>query len=303
MAPYPFSPAEIVTIQNDSRHCQMSSGERNDFWLRSTAIWGPPRVSWSSTVTPSFPNRAGTLSTSHRWGSASTQKAPHSTPVLQVAHRVNLSSQVSMTHEALHHFDPRLAILSNSAGKESAWNARDFSSIPGLGRSPAEGIGYPLQYSCLENPHGPKSLVGYSPWGCKESDMTDWMTKHSTSHPARTIFQDCPHSGSPVWPHSRGHFSGSPPHSAWGLMSFFLLSLLSAPPPSSPSFPSPFPLPLCLSVCLSVCLFQACALPSVSLEVLLLGLQVSAHALRHSLPGSIWTPSAGFPRSDDLFAS
>ena len=34
----------------------------------------------------------------------------------------------------------------------------------GQGRSPGEGIGYPLQYSCLENPHGQRSLTGYSPW-------------------------------------------------------------------------------------------------------------------------------------------
>ena len=38
-----------------------------------------------------------------------------------------------------------------SAGKESARNAGDLSSIPGLGRSPGEGKGYPLQYSGLEN--------------------------------------------------------------------------------------------------------------------------------------------------------
>ena len=36
--------------------------------------------------------------------------------------------------------------------KASAWNARDLGSIPGSGRSPAEGNGNPLQYSCLENP-------------------------------------------------------------------------------------------------------------------------------------------------------
>ena len=40
---------------------------------------------------------------------------------------------------------------SDSDGKESAGNARDLSSIPGLGRSPGEGNGNPLQYSCLEN--------------------------------------------------------------------------------------------------------------------------------------------------------
>ena len=39
-----------------------------------------------------------------------------------------------------------------SAGKESACNAGDLSSIPGWGRSPGEGNGNPLQYACLENP-------------------------------------------------------------------------------------------------------------------------------------------------------
>ena len=36
-------------------------------------------------------------------------------------------------------------------GKASAYNAGDLGSIPGLGRSPGEGNGNPLQYSCLEN--------------------------------------------------------------------------------------------------------------------------------------------------------
>ena len=40
---------------------------------------------------------------------------------------------------------------SGSAGKESACNVRDLGSTPGLGRSPGEGNGYPLQYSGLEN--------------------------------------------------------------------------------------------------------------------------------------------------------
>ena len=39
-----------------------------------------------------------------------------------------------------------------SDGKESACNAGDLGSIPGLGKSPGEGNGNPLQYSCLENP-------------------------------------------------------------------------------------------------------------------------------------------------------
>ena len=43
-------------------------------------------------------------------------------------------------------------ILGGSEGKESACSAVDQGSIPGSGRSPGEGNGNPLQYSCLENP-------------------------------------------------------------------------------------------------------------------------------------------------------
>ena len=57
--------------------------------------------------------------------------------------------------------------------KASACNMGELGSIPGLGRSPGEGNGNPLQYSCLENPNGQRSLVGYSPLGRKESDMTE----------------------------------------------------------------------------------------------------------------------------------
>ena len=52
----------------------------------------------------------------------------------------------------------------------------DPGSIPGSGRSPGGGHGNPLQYSCLENPHGQRSLAGYSPWGCKGSDMTEQLS-------------------------------------------------------------------------------------------------------------------------------
>ena len=44
---------------------------------------------------------------------------------------------------------------------------------PDFGGSPGEGNGNPLQYSCLENPHGQRSLADYSPWGLKESDTTE----------------------------------------------------------------------------------------------------------------------------------
>ena len=49
----------------------------------------------------------------------------------------------------------------------------DAGSIPGLGRSPGGEHGNPLQYSCLDKSHGQRSLVGYSSWDHKESDMTE----------------------------------------------------------------------------------------------------------------------------------
>jgi len=62
-------------------------------------------------------------------------------------------------------FEKYLGFLGDSDGKESACSARDLGLIPGLGRSPGGGHGSPVQYSCLENPHRQRSLVGYSPWG------------------------------------------------------------------------------------------------------------------------------------------
>ena len=49
----------------------------------------------------------------------------------------------------------------------NARDVRDADSISGLGRCPGGGHGNPFQYSCLENPHGHRSLAGYSPWGHK----------------------------------------------------------------------------------------------------------------------------------------
>ena len=69
-----------------------------------------------------------------------------------------------------------LCFPGNSDGKELACNGGDLGSIPGLGRSPGGGHGNPLQYSCLENPHGQRSLVGYSPQGRKESDKTEQLS-------------------------------------------------------------------------------------------------------------------------------
>ena len=59
--------------------------------------------------------------------------------------------------------------------KASACNVGDLDSIPGSGRSPGEGNGNPLQYCFLENPHGRRSLMGYSPWDSKELDTTEQL--------------------------------------------------------------------------------------------------------------------------------
>ena len=67
-------------------------------------------------------------------------------------------------------------MLGGSDGKEFTCNAGDLDSIPGLGRSFGGGHVNLLQYSCLENPHGQRSLVGYSPLGCKESDTTEQLS-------------------------------------------------------------------------------------------------------------------------------
>ena len=68
--------------------------------------------------------------------------------------------------------------------------------------APGGGHGNPHQYSCLEDPHGQRSLAGYSPWGCKESNMTEQA--HSTvymlpccslhsSHPLLLLPRTCPY--------------------------------------------------------------------------------------------------------------
>ena len=67
--------------------------------------------------------------------------------------------------------------------KEPSCNAGDPGSIPGLGRSPGEGIGYPLQYSwvflvaqLLKKLHILARRIPCSPWGRKESDTTEQLS-------------------------------------------------------------------------------------------------------------------------------
>ena len=75
-----------------------------------------------------------------------------------------------------------LGFPGGSDGKESACNSGDLGSIRGLGRSAGGRHDNPLQDSCLENPHGQRSLTGYSLWGHKESDMTEHL---NTAQPCK----------------------------------------------------------------------------------------------------------------------
>ena len=66
----------------------------------------------------------------------------------------------------------KLGFPGGSDGKESACDAGDADLIPGLG-------GFPWRREWQPTPvefHGQRSLAGYSPWGCQELDMTEWLT-------------------------------------------------------------------------------------------------------------------------------
>ena len=88
------------------------------------------------------------------------------------------SGQVSHNTEQISETDKpnsvcQFRITGGSEAKASASNAGDLGLIPGWGRSPGEGNGNPLQYSCLENP-----MDGGSPRGRKELDMTERLHLH-----------------------------------------------------------------------------------------------------------------------------
>ena len=65
------------------------------------------------------------------------------------------------------------AFPGGSDDKESVCSAGDLDLIPGSGRSPGEGKGNPIPVFLPRKSHGQRSLVGYSPWGCKEVDTPE----------------------------------------------------------------------------------------------------------------------------------
>ena len=71
-----------------------------------------------------------------------------------------------------------VSLVAQTVKNQPAMRETWVGKIPGLGRTPGGGHGDSLQYSCLENPHRQRILVGYSPWGLKESDMTEQLSTH-----------------------------------------------------------------------------------------------------------------------------
>ena len=77
-------------------------------------------------------------------------------------------------------------------GKNLPANAGDADSIPGLGRSPGERNGNPTPVVLSGKSHGQRSLVGYSPWGHKELDMTELLSIHAEKTKYATpLFKTC----------------------------------------------------------------------------------------------------------------
>ena len=76
-----------------------------------------------------------------------------------------------------------------SDGKESACNAGDPCLIPGSGRSPGERKWLPTPVFWPGESHGQRSLEGYSPWGCKELDMTKSLIPRLCFSKTKTLFQ------------------------------------------------------------------------------------------------------------------
>ena len=76
-------------------------------------------------------------------------------------------------------------VVNNPAA--NAGDLREAGSIPGSGRSPGGGPSNPLQYFCLENPQGQRSLAGYNLNDCKESATTEHAPKSRQSMPVTKI--------------------------------------------------------------------------------------------------------------------
>ena len=88
--------------------------------------------------------------------------------------RYHYLCDIVITKEACNHYNK--GFPGGSEGKESVCYVAVLGSIPGLGRSLEGKHGKPFQYTYLENSHGQRSLMGYSPGGCKEVGITERLS-------------------------------------------------------------------------------------------------------------------------------
>ena len=79
----------------------------------------------------------------------------------------------------------QLCCFTGSDSKDSVCSVGEVNSISGSGGCPGEGNGYAHQCSCLQNPMDRGAWLGYSPWSCRESDSTKWLTLYLFIHLAQ----------------------------------------------------------------------------------------------------------------------
>ena len=84
-----------------------------------------------------------------------------------------------------------LGFPGGSDSKESACNVGDLGLIPGLGKIPWRRAWQPTPVLLPGVSHGQRSLAGYSLWGLKESDMTEWLTPLLSLSGSQTIEKYC----------------------------------------------------------------------------------------------------------------
>ena len=86
-----------------------------------------------------------------------------------------------------------------SDAKESTCNTGNLGSIPELGKSLGGGHGYPIQYSCLENPHGQRSLAGYSPAAAKSLQSCLTLCDPIDGSPSGSLIPGILQARTPEW--------------------------------------------------------------------------------------------------------
>ena len=128
----------------------------------------------------------------------------------------------------------------SSDGKEYTCNEGDLGLIPGLGRSPGGGHGNPTPVFLPRESPWTRSLVGYSPRGCKESDTTERLT-HSTCDETSTKVWKITVSKR-FWVGEHTHVLGCAPPAPWGQTLLHSGPFLTWPRASVHLWPLSYPL-------------------------------------------------------------